>query len=305
MCIEGLFRLHIKNKRRSVILVTLEPDDGVCMQTANTNGTDGAIYYLAPMTERAHFYEDGPPPGKPVTNMRFAPRGMRILNGRLAAQGASLDVEGFTFLRHETGMPDFHDEDAIRRLYYREVEALVAEVTGARRVVVFDHTLRRRMPEEDDRRDNMRLPAMHVHVDFTPASAEQRVRDVLPDEADRLLKHRVEFVNVWRPIAKPVFDAPLAMCDARSVAAADLVPASLIYNDRVGEIYYVTYNPRHRWIYYPVMQPNEVLLLKNYDSLNDGRARCAPHSAFLDPASPNGSPPRQSIEVRTIAFHAD
>jgi hypothetical protein len=66
------------------------------METANTNGTDGAIYYLAPMTERAHFYEDGPPSGKPVTNMRFAPRGTRILNGRRMAQGASLDVEGFT-----------------------------------------------------------------------------------------------------------------------------------------------------------------------------------------------------------------
>ena len=275
------------------------------MDTANTNGTDGAINYLAPMTERAHFYEDGPPPGERVTNMRYAPRDMRILNGRLAANGASLDVEGFTFLQRETRMRDFHDEDAIRRRYYREVETLVAAVTGASRVVVFDHTLRRRMPEEDDRRDNMRLPAMHVHVDFTPSSAVQRVRDVLPDEADRLLKRRVEFVNVWRPIARPVFDAPLAMCDARSVASADLVPANLIYNDRVGEIFYLTYNPQHRWIYYPVMQPNEVLLLKNYDSLNDGRAQCAPHSAFLDPASPSGSPPRQSIEVRAIAFHAN
>jgi hypothetical protein len=302
---EGLFRLHTKHKRSSASLVTLEPDEGVCMDTANANGTDGAIYYLAPMTERAHFYEDGPPPGKPVTNMRYAPRGMRILNGRLAAPDASLDKEGFTLLQHESGVRDFREQDAIRRFYYREVEALVAEATGASRVVVFDHTLRRHMPDEDDRRDNMRLPATHVHVDFTPTSAKQRVRDVLPDEADGLLKHRVEFVNVWRPIATPVFDAPLAMCDARSVAPDDLVPASLIYNDRVGEIYYMTHNSRHRWIYYPLMQPNEALLIKNYDSLNDGRARYAPHSAFLDPASPSGSPPRQSIEVRTIAFHAN
>src|SRR5882724_9478574 len=274
------------------------------MDSANTNVTVGAIYYLAPMTERAHFYEDGPPLGKPVTNMRYEPQCMRILNGRIAASDASLDKEGFTLLQYETCLSDFRNEDAIKRHYYREVETLVADVTGARRVVVFDHTLRRRMPEENDRRDNMRLPAMHAHVDFTLASAEQRVRDLLPDEANRLLEHRVEFVNVWRPIETPVFDAPLALCDARSVAPKDLVPASLIYNDRVGEIYYVTHNSRHRWIYYPMMHPNEVLLFKNFDSLNDGQARNAPHSAFLDPASPSGSPPRQSIEVRTIAFHA-
>jgi len=53
------------------------------------------------------------------------------------------------------------------------------------------------------------------------------------------------------------------------------------------------------------MEPDEVLLLKCYDSKVDGRARFAPHSAFLDPNRPPDAPPRESIELRTLVFHPD
>src|SRR5205085_12437570 len=71
---------------------------------------------------------------------------------------------------------------------------------------------------------------------------------------------------------------------------------------RPGEIYYATFNARHRWQYFPEMRPQEVIRLKNYDSAKDGRARFTPHAAFLHPAAPPAARPRESIAVRTIAF---
>jgi hypothetical protein len=142
-----------------------------------------------------------------------------------------------------------------------------------------------------------------VHVDHTERSGPQRVRDFFGDEAGELLRGRVQVINVWRPIRGPLQDAPLAVCDAGSVAPGDLVPADLVYRDRVGETYGVRFNPEHRWYYVPDMQPDEALLLKCYDSETDGRARFAPHTAFDDPTAPADKLPRESIELRTLVFH--
>jgi hypothetical protein len=124
------------------------------------------------------------------------------------------------------------------------------------------------------------------------------------EEADALLGQRYAFINVWRPIRGPLRDAPLAMCDARSVSAGDLIPSDLIYRDRKGEIYLMQHNPKQRWYYVPEMRADEVLLLKCYDSARDGRAVLSPHGAFEDPTAPADVLPRESIELRTIAFHA-
>jgi hypothetical protein len=130
------------------------------------------------------------------------------------------------------------------------------------------------------------------------------VRDFLGAEAEELLKGRVQVINLWRPIRGPLRDAPLAVCDASSVAPGDLVPSDLVYRDRVGETYAVNYNPEHRWFYVPEMQPDEALLLKCFDSETDGRARFMPHTAFDDPTAPDDVAPRESIELRTFVFHA-
>src|SRR4029077_17224688 len=127
--------------------------------------------------------------------------------------------------------------------------------------------------------------------------------DLLPAEAEELLRGRVQIINLWRPIHGPVQDAPLAVCDALSVAPEDLLASDLVYRDRIGETYSVTYNPAHRWFYLSAMTPDEALLLKCYDSSTDGRARFAPHSAFTDPTAPADAPLRESIELRTLVFH--
>jgi hypothetical protein len=129
------------------------------------------------------------------------------------------------------------------------------------------------------------------------------VRDLLdPAEAEARLQRRYLEINVWRSIAGPVAAWPLAVADARSIGARDLVASERRYPDRVGEIYHVAYNPQHRWFYFPQMRRDEVLFIKCFDSAKDGRARLSVHTAFEDPTTPAGAPPRESIEVRTLAF---
>ena len=134
-------------------------------------------------------------------------------------------------------------------------------------------------------------------------SGANRVREHLPDEAEELLRGRVQVINLWRPIRGPLRDSPLAMADGTTIAPEDLVASDLIYPNRRGETYSVKYNPDHRWFYFPEMTPDEALLLKCYDSATDGRTRFGPHTAFVDPTTPDDAAPRESIEVRTLVFH--
>jgi hypothetical protein len=178
---------------------------------------------------------------------------------------------------------------------------LVKEATGAVRVVAFDHNVRN-LPMAKRKVNGVREPVKFAHNDYTIKSGPQRVRDLFPSEADELLKHRFAVINVWRPISGPVQESPIAVCDARSIAQSDWVESDLKYRDRTGEVYSITFNPAHRWFYFPQMQRDEAILLKCYDSKDDGRARFTAHSAFDDPTSPPNAPARESIETRTLVF---
>ena len=229
---------------------------------------------------------------------------MLIHDARPVASRLTLDGEGLAHIEHRSAVKDFYDEDELRRVYYPEAIRLVAEATGASRVLVFDHTIRRRVSGGIDRSPGTpRQPVTSVHNDYTVKSGPQRVRDLMGEEAEELLRHRFEIVNVWRPIRGPLRDAPLAVCDATSVAFADFVPSDLVYRDRIGETYRVRYNPAHRWFYVPEMRADEAVLIKCYNSAEDGAARFTAHSAFEDPTSPADVLPRESIEVRTLVFH--
>ena len=209
--------------------------------------------------------------------------------------------EGFAIVPHVTRARDLADEAEVKAVYYPEAERLVKQATGASRVLVFDHTIRS-APLAGTGRKGIREPVKRVHNDYTVTSGPQRVRDLLPDEAEDLLKHRFAIVNVWRPLRRTVEDTPLGLLDARSIAPQDLIATDLVYPDRVGETYAVAHNPAHRWFYYPRQRADEAVLLKCYDSKEDGRARFPAHSAFDDPTAPANAPPRESIELRTLAF---
>jgi hypothetical protein len=265
---------------------------------------EAVLNYLAPMAEKPRNLAYDPPPGVPRANSAHEPHVMPIRDARPVTGELSLDREGLLLVAERTAVADFYDEDQLRRVYYPEAERLVARATGASRVVVFDHTIRRRVSGGVDRTPGTpRQPVTSVHNDYTVKSGPQRVRDLMGDEAEDLLRRRFEIVNVWRPIRGPLRDAPLAVCDATSVPFADFVPSDLVYRDRVGETYRVRYNPDHRWFYFPQMRTDEAVLIKCYDSSTDGRARFTAHSAFADPTAPADVLPRESIELRTIAFH--
>jgi hypothetical protein len=229
------------------------------------------------------------------------PRAVMIRNGRLEPEDFTLDRNGFRFVRHDTKVADFFDEAQIRAIYYPEMEALVKAQSGASRVVVFDHTLRTADDEARQAR-KIREVVRRVHNDYTEWSGPQRLRDVLPQEADALLRRRFAIVQVWRPIRYPVETFPLAICDAESLASADRVVSERRYPGRVGQTYAITHNPAHRWFWFPRMRREEALVFKVYDSREHGVARWTAHTAFDDPTSPPGARPRESIEIRTLAL---
>jgi hypothetical protein len=231
----------------------------------------------------------------------YQPHKMTVYNARPVADQFALEREGFVFVNHETKMKDFYDENEILSLYYKETEELVKKSSGAKRVVVFDHTLR---SADQAMREEKQIggPVRNAHNDYTDWSGPQRVRDLLPDEAEDLLKGRFAIVQTWRPIRHPVQREPLAIADARSIGTEELVASKRIYPNRVGETFHMTFNPEHIWYYFPNMQRNEAIVFKTFDSARDGRARWTAHCAFDDPTSPPNAPPRESIEMRTLAF---
>src|SRR5271154_2147166 len=229
------------------------------------------------------------------------PRRVVIHNGRAHTGDFELERNGFRFVRHDTKVADFFDEAEIRRVYYPEMEALVKAESGATRVVVFDHTLR---TADDEMREakKIREVVRRVHNDYTEWSGPQRVRDLLPDEADELLRRRFAIIQVWRPIRHPVETFPLGIADAQSLSPDNLVISERRYPNRVGQTYAITYNPAHKWYWFPRMRREEALVFKVFDSLEDGRARWTAHTAFEDPTTPPHARPRESIEIRTLAF---
>jgi len=252
--------------------------------------------------------------GEKLVNETFGPNNIRrrssgaqeakkvtIGDGRALAGELSLDRNGFVLVRHPTAVRDFFDAAELKAVYSPEIEQLVAELSGARRVVMFDHTLR--SGDESEREARLiREPVLNAHNDYTEWSGPQRVRDLLPDEAEALLKKRFAIIQVWRAINQPIRANPLALADARSVAPDDLLIAERRYPNRVGQTYRLKYNPAHRWFYFPQLARDEAIVFKVYDSATDGRARFTPHTSFADPATPAGAPPRQSIEARALAF---
>jgi hypothetical protein len=266
---------------------------------------EAELNYLAPIGKRPRTYTYEPPTGVPQTTVVNEPHKVQVSDARPILSEVSLDDEGFALVRRRSLVRDFYDEEEVRRVYYPEAERILKEATGADRVFIFDHTVRRRTPGARDRRaGEPRQPVPRVHVDHTAQSGPQRVRDLLPDEADTLLRGRMQIINIWRPIRGPLRDWPLAVCDALSVKPEQLISSDLVYEHRVGETYSVTFDPQHRWFYVPQMQVDEALLIKCYDSATDGRARFAPHTAFSDPMTPPDALPRESIEVRAFVFHS-
>ena len=262
----------------------------------------GALTFIVPQDTKPYFESAALTGGEPRVHFDTEVRRVDVRDMRRVADLLSLDRHGFLLVRHETAVDDLYDDDAVSHIYDRELQALLTEVTGADRVAVFDHTRRSDGAGGAANPDGFRGPASRVHVDYTVDSGPKRAADALGrEEVDRVLSSggRIVQVNVWRPIRGPVLRTPIALADAGSVRPDELVATDQVFPDRVGEIYQLAHAPDQRWYWVPGMGRDEVLLIKGWDSLDDGRARFTPHGAFqLEDQDPD-APPRESIEVRT------
>jgi hypothetical protein len=235
--------------------------------------------------------------GEATRNYEPEMREVQIVNGRLQQDRYTLDQNGFELVHQPTQLgPVTEDADpTIKSVYYPEVTEILKQTTGAREVLIFDHTIR------ITGNANGRHPVQSAHNDYTETSAPKRVKDLLgAQEAQRWLSTRVAQVNLWRPLVGPVTALPLALLDAQTLGPVDLRPSALIFKDRTGQIYHVSHSSGQRWTYFPNMSTQEAILIKGYDSDTSGRARFTPHTAFTDPSTPDGLDMRHSIEVRAF-----
>jgi hypothetical protein len=261
--------------------------------------------YIERQDERPFDFAYAPPAGTAWNNYRSDSRPMRIVDARRSETAPAIAREGFTLMRAATAVKDFSDEAAIASVYYAEAAELARAAVGGAHAYVFDHLVRRREAGPAltfGRKVSGARPSANgrVHNDYTEASGPRRMSQItLPPPQGGGGFHRYAIVNVWRPIKGPVLDAPLALCDARSVSANDLIASDVHYPTRTGEIYLVAHSPSHRWSYFPEMEPQEALVFKQYDS-DTRAARFVPHAAFDHPETPGGANPRESIEARVL-----
>ncbi|KZT09387.1 uncharacterized protein LAESUDRAFT_647013 [Laetiporus sulphureus 93-53] len=265
------------------------------------------LNYYAPVGNEAPFqYVETPPEGKPQNNIGLDPHPVVIQDARGRESEYSIDTTGFQFVKHVSAEKEFDDDERIKTVYYKEVEELLKREVGAKRVYIFDHTISGELTMTTIGSFLTNAPSKErVHIDQTFDASVKRVHYHLGDEADRLLKGRVRIINVWRPIHHPVAHKPLAVSDWRYLDTEhDLVSVRFIYPHREGSTFSVRYNPDHHWYYLSNQTPEEVTLIKCYDSEVD-RARLTPHSAFPDPTSSPEAPHRESIEIRCLVFDTE
>ncbi|HEU5282738.1 MAG TPA: CmcJ/NvfI family oxidoreductase [Burkholderiales bacterium] len=266
------------------------------------------VSFLAPGEGPVEVRVYPPSSGRATVRPESVHHVVRIHDARTIAAGLRLDRDGFELHAHRSRFADFFDEAAVRERYYPEVQDVVRALTGSSTVIAFDHNVRSAARAARGQ-PGVRVPVDQAHNDYTERSGPKRMREILEVAGRSDLAHRrVAFVNLWRPIVGPVQDNPLGLCAAYSVSPQDLVETDIQHfgEDNLevprhsGQIYSVRHNPAHRWFYLSDMRPDELLLLKCYDSRSDGRARFMPHTGFQNPACPPQFVPRESIEARTL-----
>ncbi|KAI0297529.1 hypothetical protein B0F90DRAFT_1634094 [Multifurca ochricompacta] len=270
---------------------------------------DTTLRYFTPPADGSKAWTStnaDPTTGKRASNWEYQTHPVKVENVRGRESEYSLDKNGFQYFHHPSQHTSFSNDEEIEREYYPESIELLKQLTGASRVVLFDHTIRRRRPGDLIDTPEKRQPVSAVHVDQTTASAIARVhRHLPPEDAPSLLEKRFQIINLWRPIHHPAYDWPLTLCDYNTVdRKRDLIPNTLKYPDREGETYGVQWNEAHQWKYVRGMTPEEGVLIKCFDSIEDGSvAVFTPHTGFEDSSTPPDALLRESIELRALVFY--
>lgn len=249
-------------------------------------------------------FVEQPPEGQPQRNFGNFDVDVPIKDIRGHESEYTLDKDAFLVVSNlpESAERAFTEDESIKKNYYPEVEKLILDhVPGSNKVFIFDHTIRRSIPNAH------RAPVNRVHIDQTVKSATQRVQHHLPEEAEKLLQGRYRIINIWRPLNGPVQANPLGFASSSTLKDEDLIPVEHRYPDRTGETAGIRYNPGQKWHYLSGMRNDERLFLECFDSearkpgskVLGGRV---PHTAFQDQRTPGGAVGRESIEVRALVF---
>ena len=254
------------------------------------------LNYISPFCTRPAYFDLGNK-GKNLELVNYQSHQVLIRDARQKANLPILKEEGFELVSLRSKLEKFDDDEQIESIYYPEISNLLENKLNTKKVIVFDHTYR------EDSPDLKRQPVRHVHNDYTPYSAVERVVELLGhSDAIEALSSRYIQINTWRAIENPVYKSALTLAQSNSVQLDDLVETDLFYPDRHGEIYECKYNPGHKWWYYPLMTPDELLLFKGFDSDLKSQARLVPHTAFDVPNIKDDLPSRKSIETRAMIF---
>ena len=251
-------------------------------------------------------------PGKELNTGIYASYDVTIRNARLAGP-FTLDEHGFCLGRHHTDVTDWEQNYGPDTRYAAQVGEVAQRLTGADFVVPLGGMVR----ASDQTSATVQPPAAEAHVDFTQRSAE-RIAERLYRRARPEARGFNRFIafSLWRVLSPPPQDMPLALCEGGSVRDDEGTPNTKVDVDEIptGEALFAPidgeenmtaatifhYSPDHRWWYFPDMTPDEVILIKLYDSDHAKAWRC-PHTAFRDASRP-GAYPRRSIEYRSIAY---
>jgi hypothetical protein len=275
-------------------------------QDVRPPAVEAVVNYLGLMRERPRFHLWDP--GKDRNVME--PALVRIHNARPRREEFTLDGNGFELFDHRTALVNVRNSEDVRRIYEPELEQALLQITGAVRVII-TRTVFVRVAQSSTEFGAVgtTYPAIHVHSDCTRKSGPAMVRALLdPDDSKVWLRKRFAVYSLWRAFSPPPQDAPIAVCDTRSVSAGDVVPTDVVIETAGAEMVYegmsFRYSPQHRWCYFRDMHRDELLVIKAYDS-DFERAWRVPHTGFLDSSAPRDAPPRLSIDVRAVAFFAD
>ncbi|KAF9525714.1 hypothetical protein CPB83DRAFT_795818 [Crepidotus variabilis] len=236
--------------------------------------------------------------GRPVPyieNLRF----------RTPENAPTLDGEGYQlFSNCPTKFEAFDNTEEVERDYYPESIDIVKELTGASQVIIIDHNVRRRRIGDNPYAPGQ--PSRRVHVDFSASESHKILRRSLPEsELAAYPERRFQILSFWRPLSHAAYDSPLVLCDYKSVnEQEDWVSLTTVRPHEEVEVVAVKYNENHKWGYYYGVTPEEVVFIKSYDSSTDKNvAFCSPHTSFDDSGTPEGSPPRESIELRLLVLY--
>ncbi|MFT5391186.1 MAG: hypothetical protein ACI8PT_001380 [Gammaproteobacteria bacterium] len=207
-----------------------------------------------------------------------------------------LDRSGFTLSNNASNLTDFHDSDAVQATYYKEMSDLVCRVSGADQALVRSHLVRTESPV--DFNDGY---ARFVHCDYNVRRLREMSEELLEQQGiTPKSSWRYAWYNTWQPFDNIVEQNPLAVIDWESLPLEDVIDYFYTGRGMDSLVAAPVYSTDHKFCYFPTMQLDEVLVMKQMDERPDRAVYC-PHTSFDDPTAPTDALPRRSIETRLMA----